>query len=118
MSAKALPDLTEHVRSVQEDTVSQQPSRPGSPTLGQLKTAEWQQLQAQAERLEATWNGSDSVDLTPFLPPPGHPLRLVFLHELIKTDLEMRWRRGRGRVMEFYLRKFPDLGPGKALPAT
>jgi serine/threonine protein kinase len=93
--------------------------KPGQPpNLGNLKTAEWQQLQAQADRLEAAWSTADSVDLAPFVPPPGHPLRLVFLHELIKTDLEIRWRRGRGRVLEFYLRKFPELGPAANLPAS
>jgi serine/threonine protein kinase len=90
-------------------------SSPGG--LGQLNTQEWDQLQDLADRFEAAWRGAEAVELEQFLPAPGHPLRPVALQELIKTDLEMRWRRGRGLRLEDYLGKFPELGSARALPS-
>jgi serine/threonine protein kinase len=86
--------------------------------LGRLNTNEWGQLQDTLDRFEAAWRGADNVDLARFLPPGGHALRLVILHELIKTDLEMRWQRGRKVRLEDYLARFPELGPAGGLPAA
>jgi formylglycine-generating enzyme required for sulfatase activity len=85
--------------------------------LGQLKTEEWNQLQQLADRFEAAWRSADGADLDPFLPAAGTPLRALVLQELIKIDLEMRWRRGRGVGLEYYLERYPELGPAQNLPA-
>jgi hypothetical protein len=85
--------------------------------LGRLKTEEWDLLQELADRFEAAWQSADSVDLAPFLPPADNSLRPVALHELIKTDLEIRWRRGKGLMLDDYLRRFPELGDAGSLPA-
>ena len=69
-----------------------------SGNLGQLKTQEWRRLQDLADQLEHALAKADSVDLTFFLPPPGTPQRLVFLHELIKTEMEIRCRRSKNSV--------------------
>jgi hypothetical protein len=55
------------------------------------------------------------VELGRYLPPPADPLRPLALRELIKTDLEIRWRRGLGVTLEFYLSRFPELGPAQVL---
>jgi serine/threonine protein kinase len=87
----------------------------GSVDLGRLETVEWQRLQDILGPFEAAWQaatGPDgAVDLGPFLPPAGDPLRAPALQELIKADLEFRWRRGQGTCLESYLERFPELGP-------
>jgi serine/threonine protein kinase len=85
---------------------------------GTLQTADWNRLQDVAERLEEAWRHADTVDLAALLPPPGDPLRLTLLHELIKTELEIRWRRGKPARVEDYLAPFPELGAAEALPAS
>ena len=85
--------------------------------LGQLKTEEWEHLQQLADRLEQALTGADSADLTQFLPEPGTPHRLVYLHELIKTELEIRCRRNKTVSLDEYLRRYPELGAADALPA-
>ena len=87
-------------------------------SLGQLPAPEWNRLQELAERFEEACREHGTADLAAFLPPLDDPLRLVALHELIKTDLEMRWRRGRGQELEAYLAQFPELGTPETLPAT
>ncbi len=82
-----------------------------------LSGDDWDKLLRVAERFEEAWKGSESVDLARFLPPPGTPLRLAVLQELIKTELEIRWRRGNRAVLEDYAARFLELGPVRALPA-
>jgi serine/threonine protein kinase len=89
--------------------------------LGHLGTGEWEQLQSLADRFEQAWKAAakpdDGPDLNSFLPPPGELLRLVALHELIKTDLEIRWRRGQAIGLERYVEKHAELGSAHDLPA-
>jgi serine/threonine protein kinase/formylglycine-generating enzyme required for sulfatase activity len=74
-------------------------------------------LQAIAERLERTWESSDTVDLRQFLAQVDEPrLRLLAIHELIKTELEIRWRRRKDRFLEDYVHALPELGPLSSLP--
>jgi serine/threonine protein kinase len=90
--------------------------------LGDLKTSEWQELQQIADRFEKAWrkvaDQGEPPDLARFLPPPQDPLRKVVLQELIKTDLEARWRRNLSTGIEFYLQRFSELGGAKELPAS
>ncbi len=80
-------------------------------------TAEWDHLQAFAERFAKAAVSSASVDLAAYLPPVGQSVRAAVLHELIKIDLEIRWQRKQGLPLEDYQRRFPELGPLPALPA-
>jgi serine/threonine protein kinase len=82
----------------------------GSDDLGRLDAKHWDQLQEMASRFEAAWKDAETVDLTSFLPPADDPLRRVALQELIKSDLEARWRRGQIIGIEAYLEKYPELG--------
>jgi serine/threonine protein kinase len=87
--------------------------------LGDLKTAEWQELQLIADRFEKAWQKvgvqGEPPDLGKFLPPPQDPLRKLVLQELVKTDLEARWRRDQSTGVEFYVQRFPELGAVKEL---
>lgn len=90
-----------------------------SSDLGDLKTAEWQELQQIADRYEKAWQKvgvqGEPPDLAKFLPPPQDPLRKIVLQELVKTDLEARWRRDQSTGIEFYLQRFPELGSAQGL---
>jgi serine/threonine protein kinase/formylglycine-generating enzyme required for sulfatase activity len=90
---------------------------PSADDLGQLKTLDWEQLQVLASRFEAAHEGGETFDWEPFLPPAGDPLRATVLYELIKIDLEIRWRRGRAVRLEDYLDLHPELGSAQELPA-
>src|SRR5262249_23504794 len=78
--------------------------------LGRLKTSEWNLVLELAERFDQAWQDAESVDLAAFLPPPEDPLRPAALQELIKTELEIRWRRGQRPLLEEYAGRFPELG--------
>jgi serine/threonine protein kinase len=85
--------------------------------LGELHSQEWKQLQEVADRFEKAWQSASSVDLSAFLPPTGDALRPTLLQELIKTELEIRWRRGLPVTLEYYVEKFPELGTIESLTA-
>jgi hypothetical protein len=91
-------------------------------SLGDLKTSEWQELQQIADRFEKAWKKvgvqGEAPDLAKFLPPPQDPLRKIVLQELVKIDLEARWRRDQSTGLEFYLQRFPELGAAKELSAA
>jgi formylglycine-generating enzyme required for sulfatase activity len=86
--------------------------------LGRLATNQWDKLQEVAARFEAGLRASGSVDLARFLPAPDDALRAPVLHELIKVELEHRWKNGRAILLETYLEKFPELGPAETLPVS
>jgi hypothetical protein len=78
-------------------------------SLGHLGDHDWEQLQDLLDRFEDAWSKADSVDLGRYLPLPTSPLRAVALQELVKADLEIRWRRGQSVTLEDYCRRFPEL---------
>jgi serine/threonine protein kinase len=78
---------------------------------------EWDHLLSVADRFEEAWKGSENVDLLTFLPPPGTPLRSAVLQELVKTEMEVRCRRGLPVELEDYVARFPELGTLRSLPA-
>lgn len=84
------------------------------PALG---PRQWEEIRGWADRLEESWQRGADVDLTQFLPPPSSPLRGFVFEELIKTDLEIRWRRGLGVGLRNYLQRYPELSARpEALP--
>src|SRR5262245_14250748 len=89
-----------------------------STDFGHLNSGDWDGLQDVASRFEKVCRAAEAADLTSFLPPPESPLRATVLHELIKTELEVRWRKGRVVGMEYYVEKFPELGGMTGLPAS
>jgi hypothetical protein len=87
---------------------------------GPLTDRDWVRRNEQCEALQRAWRQAegDRVDLGRFLPPVEDPLRRRFLLELIKTELDIRWRRYLPVTLEDYLARFPELGPIHALPAS
>jgi hypothetical protein len=78
-----------------------------------LQTNQWDRLQEAADRFEELWRSDGAADVQRFLPYPEDPLRPVILEELIKADLEFRWRRGQGMELECYLEQFPELATAR-----
>lgn len=89
--------------------------------FGYLKSVEWERLRDIADRFEKAWQQAGpqvkSVDLGPFLPAAGEPLRPTVLLELIKVDLEVRWRRSLPVQLESYLKTYPELGSAGTVPS-
>jgi hypothetical protein len=80
--------------------------------LGHLTPNEWERLQEMLDRFEKAWDNvgsGDAIDLKGYLPATEDPLRPVALQELIKAELEIRWRRGQTVRIESYLSDFPEL---------
>ncbi len=74
-----------------------------------LSSEQWRRIAALAERLEEAWGGGGPVALGALLPPPDDALRGPALRELVKTDLEIRCRRGLPAALETYLNELPEL---------
>jgi serine/threonine protein kinase len=83
---------------------------------GTLQPEDWERLGELADRFEAAWKDLPGVDLEQFLPQRDNPLRPLALQELIKTDLELRWRGGLQITLEVYSQRFPELGKLQTLP--
>ncbi len=95
---------------------------PRPQSLSYLNDQQWEELQSRACRLEEAWDAAlaagAAVDLRDYLPPPGSSDRPACLHELIKTELEIRWRHGQRPTLEDYAARFPELGTLAGLPPT
>jgi hypothetical protein len=87
--------------------------------LGHLSTDEWERLEEILDRFEKAWSNvgrDDAIDLRAYLPAVEDPLRSVALQELIKAELEIRWRRGETVRIESYVKEFPELQVVGTLP--
>lgn len=73
-------------------------------------------IQNLSARFAKACEQADTVDWNQFLPPSGDPLRGPTLAELIKTDLEIRWKRSQPVTLEKYVEIFPELGSTAELP--
>ena len=81
---------------------------PDASNLGHLRSTDWKRLNDAADRFETACRSGDPLNWDKFLPPHGDPLRATVLRELIKTDLEIGWRRGRGRGWRTIRRTSPS----------
>jgi serine/threonine protein kinase len=89
-----------------------------SEQLGALSSQEWQDLCDRAGRLEETLSaGAASVDLRDFLPSPEAQHRRAVLCELVKTEMEVRYRQGHGVWLDEFCERYPELGGREGLPA-
>lgn len=70
------------------------------------------------EEFETAWAREAAPELSEYLPPPDSPLRREALYELIRIDLEFRWRSSQSHAGEKaqrpwtlldYTRSFPEL---------
>ncbi len=88
-----------------------------SPTnLAALDSIQWGRLQQAISQLEEEWQQGRPVDLERLLPSVGDSLRPLFLQELIKSDIEIRWRHSKHTLLEEYVKDFPELGGVRKLP--
>src|SRR3954468_16125755 len=87
---------------------------PRSASDTDLSDADWDQLQALLDRFEQAGPRAGPGDLAAFLPAPGDRLRRLALAELVKCDVEQRWRNGRPVLLEDYLGRYPELRHGPA----
>src|SRR4051812_38091332 len=69
----------------------------------------WIEREKFIEAFEAARAADPDAELADFLPPPGHPLYIPVLEELVRIDLERRWLGGRPLWLEEYFRRFPQL---------
>ena len=83
-------------------------SRPDD--FGNLEEFEYFELGQIADKFARALESSPAISrIEDFLPNGPEKLRLVVTCELIKIDLENRWKRGRQAFLETYLSRFPDL---------
>ena len=69
----------------------------------------WNKLQDIAEQFERDCADAFPRDISRYLPPTGDLTRTPILDELLRIDLELHWRRGKGNRIEEYLTRFPEL---------
>jgi WD40 repeat protein len=82
----------------------------------ELALADRLQLEAWLAEFDEAWNEQLLAARVGRLPPPGQPLRLAALIELVKIDLERNWQNNRHLSLADYLARYPELGPAEALP--
>ncbi len=76
-------------------------------------------VRLRASRLEHTLlGGATAVDLRHFLPAEDASHRRAVLCELVKTELEARYRRGKGQTLERFLESYPELGGRDDVPVS
>ncbi len=74
-----------------------------------LSDAAWDTIDVAIRQLEEAWRQAPQPDIGPWIPPVGNPLRLRVLVELIRVDLECRWKSGVPTRIEDYLHDWPEL---------
>jgi serine/threonine protein kinase/Flp pilus assembly protein TadD len=65
-------------------------------------------LDEAVDAYEESFSDDPSVRLEDFVPPPGDPNRGLVLAELIRVDLELRWKRGIPCRLGEYRNRFPE----------
>src|SRR5262249_9576567 len=86
-------------------------------TSAMLSDSDWLRVEAVLERFEAVWRGDGAEPrIEDFLPHPNDSERRRVVEELIKIDLEYRWRRGDRPLIEEYLVRFSELSGANGPP--
>jgi WD40 repeat protein len=62
-----------------------------------------------ADQFESAWRGANPPAIADFVKTETGDRRLWLLEELVKIDLEYRWRAGDRRRLEDYLTEYPEL---------
>ncbi len=81
---------------------------------GQLGDSDWLRHDATIEAFERAWHADAAPNIEDFVPPASDPSRRQVLAELVKLDLDYRWRRGERLDVENYLSRFAELGESRA----
>ena len=77
--------------------------------VGEERERDWDSVDACVEAFEEAQARGGCADPADYLPPPDHACYLDALGELLRVDLEYRWRRGEARPLEDYRDRFPAL---------
>src|SRR5438445_741608 len=85
--------------------------------LTALSKEERQLAESWLFEFDRDWHDGRLAERVRKLPPPGDPLRLPALVEMVKIDLERQWQHGRQACVEGYLRTYPELGTIDTAPA-
>src|SRR5262245_49681842 len=88
------------------------------PSWETLRPRESEQLRYLVEQVVLSWQHVEGADLKGLLRRVSPSLQVFFLHELIKTDLEMRYQHRKPAVLEDYLYQFSELGHPENLPVS
>src|SRR4051794_13865766 len=70
---------------------------------------EWDSVDACVEAFEEAQARGGEADPADFLPPADHDCYLDALGELLRVDLEYRWKRGPAASLDDYRSRFPAL---------
>jgi hypothetical protein len=85
--------------------------------LRRLAEADRLRVESWLNEFDGAWCESALAEHVRRLPPPGQPLRLPALIEMVKIDLERQWQLGRRPRAEDYAAAYPELGAGGGVPA-
>jgi serine/threonine protein kinase len=86
------------------------------PRLSRLSGTDLHRLELLLVEFDRGWEDGH-LDAAARRLPPGDPLRLPALLEMVKVDLEKQWQRGRKAKVEAYLHLYPDLGTPQTVEA-
>src|SRR4051812_34283383 len=75
-------------------------------------------LSARADQFFGALNRGQADDWEPFLVGLSGPTRLAVLTELVIIDLGHRWGKGDRHRIEWYVDRFPELGPLDKVPVA
>jgi predicted Ser/Thr protein kinase len=87
-----------------------------SASLAKLSDQDRRQVEAWLVEFQQSWDQKRLGAQVRKLPPPGSPLRLPALTELVKIDLERQWQAGHRLRLEAYLKALPELGTAETVP--
>src|SRR5688572_4165548 len=69
----------------------------------------WDALADRIETFIGAWESGEPPRLADHVPEGPRVVRKLALLEMIKVDLEYRWKAGQGRLIEDYAHEFPEL---------
>src|SRR5204863_301652 len=67
------------------------------------------------DQFEEAWQSRGPVPIEKYLPPRNHPHYQSVLAEMIRVELEYRWKDGRPLPLEQYRDRFPDAFADEAI---
>eukprot|EP00913_Durusdinium_trenchii_P023463 g22041.t1 len=76
------------------------------------------QIEAILFEFDTSWSPEALPDVAKSISPNLAPARTSILEELVKIDIERRWKSGTGRELEEYLVEFPELGTRETVSAA
>ncbi len=85
--------------------------------LGTGSTSDREDLARCLDDFSRSWTENRLSEIVKEFPDSNLAMRVEILCELIKVDLEKRWKKGERRLLESYLHEFPEIGNAWTVPA-